>query len=308
MRWALITGTSTGIGRAIALGLVARGVSVFAGVRRDSDGDALAGAASQVNASGGARLVPLLVDVAQSAQITAAVSQVSQIAGPDGLWGLINNAGIVVPGPVEALRREDWLRQFDVNFFGVAEMTRQALPLLRRGVAAHGRGVPRIMIVSSIAGRVAQPMLSPYSSSKWAATSLGDSLRMELRRQGIGVTVFEPGAVATPIWEKGGAAADVFTPNHPLWNLYGPEFEALGRTARKSAASAAPAEKIASIAVDALLRRKAPARVLAGTDARAGALLRRWLPLSWFDAILLNQFGLGNLPPVEGTLQDLELR
>jgi NAD(P)-dependent dehydrogenase (short-subunit alcohol dehydrogenase family) len=297
MRWAFITGTSTGIGRAIVLQLLNSGVSVFAGVRREKDVEALTAAASQQPPQGAARLVPLLVDVAKPEQITAAIAQAAQVSGADGLWAVVNNAGIVVPGPLEFVTLDEWRRQFDVNFFGVVEVTRQALPLLRRGVAAHGAGVPRLMIVSSIGGRIAQPILSPYTSSKWAATSLGDSLRLELRRQGIGVTVLEPGAVATPIWEKGDSSAGAFSSDHPANEVYGPEIAALATLARKTAAMAAPAEKIAQIAVDALLRRRAPARVLAGTDARIGAFLRGWLPLSWFDAILLRQFGFDRLPP-----------
>jgi NAD(P)-dependent dehydrogenase (short-subunit alcohol dehydrogenase family) len=288
MRFALISGASTGLGRSIALQLVAKGVTVFAGVRRDADGESLV--TSSRSASAGAELIPLKLDVTQQDQIDSAIQTVSQRTANDGLWALINNAGIVVPGPLEFLTPADWRRQFDVNFFGLIELTRLSLPLLRKSAAALGAGVPRLMLVSSIGGRVAQPILSPYTASKWATTALGDSLRLELKSQGIGVTILEPGAVATEIWGKGQDATTRFTPDHPARALYGPQIEGLAHAAQKAAQSAMPAERAADMAVNALFKPRAPSRVLVGTDAKIAALARKWLPLSWFDRILLNQF------------------
>jgi NAD(P)-dependent dehydrogenase (short-subunit alcohol dehydrogenase family) len=292
MRWALVTGTSTGIGRAVALTLVAQGVNVFAGVRRQADADSLSAEASRATSPVAGKLRPLILDVTRESEIASAIDHVSDQVGLDGLWALVNNAGIVVPGPVEYMSLADWRKQFDVNFFAMCELTRAALPLLRQSVSTLGKGVPRIMFVSSIGGRVAQPLLSPYTSSKFATTALGDSLRLELHRQGIGVTVLEPGAIATAIWDKGETAGNEFTPDHPAMALYGPELEGLLRLSRKTAKNAIPAEQAAAIAVQALLRSKAPARVLVGRDAKAMAFLRKWLPLSWFDAILLREFGI----------------
>lgn len=295
MRWALVTGTSTGIGRALVLKLLQNGVSVFAGVRRDKDAADLTTAASDVlKGVASVRLIPVALDVAEPAQMQAAIGQVAETVGADGLWALVNNAGIVVPGPVEYLSLDDWRRQFDVNFFGVAELTRLALPLLRRAVLAQGTFVPRIVIVSSIGGRVAQPILSPYTSSKWAVTALGDSLRLELHRQGIGVTVLEPGAVATAIWAKGDHAAETFTADHPARPMYGPEIDGLTRLARQTAAGAIAPEKVAELVFKALTARRAPARLLAGRDAKLAAFMRKWLPLTWFDAILRKQFGIAD--------------
>lgn len=291
-RWALISGTSTGLGRETALELSRRGVAVLAGVRKAADGERLMAAGKS------GELYPVILDVTDPASIARAIQEAEKFTGDAGLWALVHNAGIVVPGPIEFTTPQDWRRQFDVNFFGLAELTRQALPLVRRGVRTFGSGVPRIMIVSSIGGRIAQPLLSPYTSSKWAATSFGDSLRLELRRQGIGVTVLEPGAIATAIWGKGDEAAESFTPDHPARALYGAELEGLIEISRKTARGAMPAEKAAVVAAEALFRSKAPARVLVGTDAKVGAFLRRWLPLSWFDSFLLAQFGMRNAPPV----------
>jgi NAD(P)-dependent dehydrogenase (short-subunit alcohol dehydrogenase family) len=286
-RWAVVTGTSTGLGRAIALRLAREGVRVFAGVRRAADAEIFKTAPN---------ITPLILDVSKEDDIAQAVKQISTATATDGLWALVNNAGMVVPGPIEHVTLPDWRRQFDVNFFGIIALTQQCLPLLRRAVGTLGLHVPRIMIVSSIGGRISQPINAPYTTSKWAATALGDALRLELRRQGIGVTVIEPGAIATAIWGKGEEAARGFTADHPASRLYGPEISGLEAAAKGAASSAIAAEKAADIAVAALLKDRAPARVLVGRDAKIGAFLRRWFPLSWFDALLLQQYGISKAP------------
>lgn len=236
--WALISGASTGIGRATVLALLSKGFHLIAGVRSEAAAERLR---QQSSAQGSGHLETTLLDVTDQASIDAVIAQTNRLTGPEGLRVVINNAGVAVAGPVEFVSAADWRRQFDVNLFGAIELTRATLPLLRRGVEAHGRGVPRLLLVSSIGGRVAQPMLAPYTSSKFALTALGDSLRLELRRQGIGVTVIEPGAVATDIWAKGDASAEEFTPDHPARKLYEPELHGLLALARKTASNAMPA-------------------------------------------------------------------
>ena len=285
-KWVLISGASTGIGRSVALDLAVQGFKVLAGVRSEQAGQALATAANNGN------LIPLSLDVTSVDSIEAAISRVVEVSGADGLFGFINNAGVVVPGPVENVSLDDWRRQFEVNFFGAIELTQQALPLLRKGVITHGFGVPRLLLVSSIGGRIAQPLLAPYTCSKFALTALGDSLRLELRRQGIGVTVIEPGAIATDIWGKGDVAAQQFTPDHPARRLYGPELEGLQAVAAKTAKGAISSEKAATAIARAFKAQRAPARVLVGTDAKVGALLKNLLPISVFDGILAKEFGL----------------
>jgi NAD(P)-dependent dehydrogenase (short-subunit alcohol dehydrogenase family) len=292
-RWALVTGTSTGIGRAITLSLARQGVHVFAGIRREADGQTLTDEASRSGASG--QVIPLPLDVTREQDIELATERVSASVGENGLWALINNAGIVIPGPIEYLSLSEWRRQFDVNFFGMVELTRRALPLLRRAVKTLGAHAPRVMLVSSIGGRISQPIMAPYTSSKFATTALGDALRLELRRQGIGVTVLEPGAVATAIWEKGDDSARQFGSGHPARPLYGPEIDGLAKAARNAARTAIPAETAAEIAVRALSAERAPARILVGRDAKIAATLARWLPRAWFDSLLLQQYGVGKL-------------
>jgi NAD(P)-dependent dehydrogenase (short-subunit alcohol dehydrogenase family) len=287
--WALISGASTGIGRATALGLLSKGFNVIAGVRSPAAADRLRQQASSVRQG---HLETTTLDVTDQSSIDAAAAHAAQLAGPNGLRVVINNAGIVVPGPVEFVSAAEWHQQFNVNLFGAIELTRATLPLLRRGVEAHGRGVPRLLLVSSIGGRIAQPMMAPYTSSKFALTALGDSLRLELRRQGIGVTVIEPGAVATDIWAKGDVSAEEFTPDHPARDLYEPELNGLLVLARKTASNAMPAERAAQDLVSTILAKRAPARVLIGTDAKIMARLKSLLPTSVFDNILAKEFGI----------------
>jgi NAD(P)-dependent dehydrogenase (short-subunit alcohol dehydrogenase family) len=302
IRSALTTGSSSGIGKAISLRLAAEGVNVFAGIRRATDAEALATEASQLPASPPSkkgRMIPIILDVTDHVSIQNAVRRVQEETGSNGLWALINNAGVAVGGPVEEVSAADWRRQFDINFFGWIEVIRATLPLLRKGVQSQGIRIPRVVLVSSIGGRVAQPFLAPYTCSKAAATALGDSLRLELRRQGIGVSVIEPGAIATPIWRKGEASLAEFGPNHPARKLYAEEIDGLRKTASEVAAAAIPAERAAEAIFGALTAQRAPARVLIGQDARIAALLKRWLPTRWFDFLLMRQFHIANLPMLE---------
>jgi NAD(P)-dependent dehydrogenase (short-subunit alcohol dehydrogenase family) len=283
--WVLISGCSTGIGRATAIRLASEGFNVIAGVRSERDGEALRGDFAGT-------LEPVILDVTSEVSIAAAVSKAGELAGSAGLRAVINNAGIVVAGPVEHVSAADWKHQFDVNFFGMIELTKAALPLLRKAVAFHGPHVPRLVFVSSIGGRVAQPVLAAYTSSKFATSALGDSLRLELRRQGIGVSVIEPGAIVTAIWAKGDATTQEFSAAHPARRLYDPEINGLTIAAKRAAARAISADHAAAAIIKSLTARRAPARVLVGKDAKLMAILRKWLPLTWFDALVMREFGI----------------
>ncbi len=188
----LITGASTGIGRASTLALLAEGFRVFAAVRSPQAADELRGAAS---ADGASRLDTLELDVTNAEQIRSAVARVGASVGASGLWGLFNNAGISVSGPVEYVPVDSFRRQFEVNVIGQVAVTQACLPLLRK---ARGR----ILTTGSIAGFFATPALAPYSMSKYAIESFNDALRRELRPFGIEVSLLEPGAIATEIWRK----------------------------------------------------------------------------------------------------------
>jgi NAD(P)-dependent dehydrogenase (short-subunit alcohol dehydrogenase family) len=291
----LVTGTSTGIGRSLALRLASSGFHVLAGVRKAADGQSLKSEAA--NGPKGGHIEPVILDVTESDSISAAATCARQSVGQSGLYALINNAGVVVPGPVEHLELSEWRRQFDVNFFGLISLTQHALPLLRAGVRTHGLHRPRVLLVSSIGGRVAQPVIAAYTASKWATTALGDSLRIELRRQGIGVTVIEPGAIASAIWGKGEVDSSRLGPAHPARVLYGPEIDGMAKAAAKAASNALPAEKAAIQIERALLTARAPAHVLVGRDARIAAFFKRFMPYSLFERILIREFGVAGLAP-----------
>src|SRR5216684_7141096 len=188
----VITGASTGIGEACALRLDGLGYRVFAGVRRFADGEALKKKSSD-------RLSPVMLDVTSEESITAAVRTVGDVP----LAGLVNNAGIVVAGPLELIPIAMWRKQLEVNVIGQVAVTQAFLPMLRAGCG-------RIVNMGSIAGRSALPFSGPYCASKFALEGLTDSLRMELRQFGISVSIIEPGAVKTPIWEKTSASENQY--------------------------------------------------------------------------------------------------
>ena len=203
----VVTGASTGIGEACALQLDRMGFSVFAGVRREADGKAL-----EQKASG--RLTPVFIDVADEVSIASAVETVSAAVGDAGLAGLVNNAGIAVPAPIELVPLDALRRQLEVNVIGQVSVTQAFLPLVRK---AQGR----IVNMGSIAGRLAIPFLGPYCMSKFAMEALTDSLRVELRPWGIKVSLVEPGRISTPIWGKGIATGhELMKDRHNT--LYGP--------------------------------------------------------------------------------------
>lgn len=274
----LITGASTGIGRATVLRLAGSGWTVLAGVRRAEDGERLVAEASP------GRVAPLQLDVTDGAQIAAAVEE---IAGRDAgrLDALVNNAGIGVGGPLEVLSDEEWRRQFDVNFFGQIAVTRALLPALR---LARGR----IVFISSIGGKVAMGFNGPYAASKHAIEAVGDALRVELHRSGIQVALVEPGSIATPIWEKTqGVASEMRIPPE-LEREYGDIPQKMGKVLEDTASRGMPPEAVAEAIEKALTAQRMPSRVLIGRDARVMLTAKRLLPDRVFDRIVRGRIGL----------------
>jgi NAD(P)-dependent dehydrogenase (short-subunit alcohol dehydrogenase family) len=268
----LISGASTGIGKACALELAGRGIRVFAGVRRPEDGDAL-------RAAGGRLVVPVQMDVTDGASIATAVEAIAAANGERALSGLVNNAGIVVAGPLEFLPLDALRRSFEANVVGLLALTQACLPLLRAG-----RG--RIVNMSSISGRFASPLLGPYAASKFAVEALSDTLRRELGPWDIPVALVEPGAVATPIWEKSAASARTLLDGLPTEanGYYGADIEHAQRRALRTARTGIPAEAVATVVHAALTAARPRTRYLVGRDARIGALMARWLPDRVLDA------------------------
>ncbi len=281
-RHVLITGSSTGIGRACVLHLARRGWKVFAGVRKAADAEAL-----RAGAEGADNILPLIIDVTDATSIQAAAAQVGETTGAQGLAALVNNAGISINGPLELVPVADWRRQFEVNFFGHIAVTQAMLPLLRTyAEAAKGRQPSRIVMMSSIAGRLGQPIFGPYCSSKFALEAVSDALRVELRPQRIGVSIVEPGAIRSEIWRKAlDEAADQETSSPPP-ERYQDLIRGITLSATKAEAMAIPALRVAQVVERCLTARRTPIRVLVGTDAKLGATAAAFLPTRLMDVIL----------------------
>lgn len=277
----VITGASTGIGKTTALHLDSLGFRVFAGVRKDRDGEHL-----KRESSG--RITPLRIDVTDASTITSAAGTVTNIVDGAGLAGLVNNAGIAVAGPLEFLPLDEIRQQFEVNVFGQLAVTQAFLPLLRK---ARGR----IVNMGSISGRVSYPFIAPYSASKFALESFTDALRVELMPWGISVSIIEPGNIATPIWEKSIAASDDLQSGLPqaAKELYRPMVTSVRQAAERSGKNAIPAIVVARAVAHALTARRPKTRYLVGRDARIQLILRKLLPDRVMDRITAWRLGPG---------------
>ncbi len=273
----LITGASTGIGRAAALRLDRGGWRVFAGVRRDDDAAALREAGSE-------RLEPLILDVTEAEAIAAAAERIGEATGEAGLDGLLNNAGIGVMAPLETIALDDFRRQVEVNVTAQVAVTQAMLPLIR---AAGGR----IVFMGSMGGRVALPFGAPYHVSKFALEAIADSLRQELRPWGLEVALIEPGSIDTPIWERGEKAAEEMWARAPARQreLYGEQLERFLAAAQRTAERGIAPEKVAEAVEHALTARRPRTRYLVGRDARLQTRVRRLMPDRLFDRLVARE-------------------
>jgi NAD(P)-dependent dehydrogenase (short-subunit alcohol dehydrogenase family) len=259
----VITGTSTGIGAASALVLAEKGFRVFAGVRDDADGDALLARSS-------GELTPVRIEITDEASISAAVDTVAAAVGERGLFGLVNNAGIVKPAPLELQPMADFRRQLEVNLIGQVAVTQAFLPLIRRG---NGR----IVNVGSIGGRVVLPLHGAYSASKFGMEAISDALRLELRQWRIPVSHIDPGATETAIFGKTLAAIDEIEKTlreqgHPE---YDGQINGVRRLVEETAAGASPVDELSKTVAKALTAKKPKSRYLAGHGADAAVALAR---------------------------------
>jgi NAD(P)-dependent dehydrogenase (short-subunit alcohol dehydrogenase family) len=276
VRSTLITGASTGIGRATVERLDAAGWRVFAGVRKQEDADSLSQAGSD-------RVVPLILDITNTEQIAAAAARV-EAESKGGLDGLVNNAGVAIPGPLETLAIDDFRRQIEVNMTGQVAVTQAMLPAIR---AARGR----IVFISSIGGRVALPLTGAYHAAKFGIEAVGDVFRQELRPWGISVSIVEPGSIDTPIWERGERTADeIGTPEREA--LYGKVVESYRKVIKETAERGIEPEQAAKAIEHALSARRPRARYLVGLEARVAARAKLLLPTPIFDRIVARKMNL----------------
>jgi len=266
----LVTGASSGIGAATARVLVARGFRVWAGVRDDAAAERARGL--------GESCTPVVLDVTDAAQIAAAAER---IAAGGGLYGLVNNAGIATSAPLEAIPIDALRAQFEINVFGALAVTQAMLPLLRRTLG-------RIVMMSSVQGRLAAPFVGPYAASKHALEALSDALRAELLPSGVDVSIVEPGAVKTPIWERGAQQG------LQIAGSLGPEMHAryeadiamMERVSRAFEARAIPPERVAEAVVHALTARRPRTRYVVGFDAKVRLAIGALVPDRLRDRLL----------------------
>ncbi len=261
----VLTGASTGIGAAAALHLARRGFLVFAGVRKEADGEALRAQAPE-------GIKPLRLDVTSPEDIAAAVEQVRKETG-GRLAGLVNNAGIAVAGPLECVPMERVRLQFEVNLIGTVAVTQSFLPMLREG---HGR----LVNVGSVGGRIALPFVGPYAASKFAIEAISDVWRIELAPWGIHVSIIEAGAIATPMWDKArdGAEALAGAISPEALRLYGGLIDKARARSAEIARIASPPGPVAQAIEHALVAARPKIRYRVGTHARLQHFVGRHLP------------------------------
>ncbi len=285
MAVALITGASTGIGRATALRLARNGWTVLAGVRDPAAGESLLAEAPSAG-----RVVPLTLDVTDAEQIAEAARRVDEETaqatqpGSGRLDALVNNAGIGIGGPLEIIPLDEVRRQFEVNVFGQIAVTQALLPALRR---ARGR----VVFVSSIGGRVAVAFTAPYAASKHALEAIGDALRVELHSSNVQVALIEMASVATPIWDKARADAERVNIPAELEPTYGPALVGMEKAMNDAAQSGIPAEQLAETIEGALTSPRMKARYLVGRRAKGMLLAKRLLPDHVFDRVIRRGLG-----------------
>ena len=280
MKYVVITGASSGIGYDAARYLIERGFHVFGSVRKQADGE-------RVQGELGEQFTPLLFDVTDEVAVATAVSQVTQTVGSSGLAGLVNNAGIAVAGPLMHLPLEEFRRQFEVNLFGLLDVTQKFLPLL--GAVSNASHPPgRIVNISSISGRVAYPFMGPYAASKHALEAMSDALRRELLLFGVDVVVIEPGSVRTPIWDK---AQDLDVEQYSQTPYKG-ILEGMKHIFVNRGKTGIPVEKVSQAIYTALTAKKPKTRYVIARKLLTGWLLPRYLPDRLFDQIVGKRLGI----------------
>jgi NAD(P)-dependent dehydrogenase (short-subunit alcohol dehydrogenase family) len=282
MKSVVITGASTGIGWATAKLLLERGFRVFGSVRKQADADRLRG-------EFGANFTPLLFDVTNEAAVLAAAREVRAALGGETLFGLVNNAGIAVAGPVLELAADEFRRQMDVNIIGPIISTQAFGPLLGSDPSLKGpRG--RIVMISSVAGKNGNPLMSAYSASKFAIEGLSESLRREMMLFGIDVIIIAPGAVKTPIWSKAEEVDISAYRNSPFF----PALERIRKFMLQLGETGLPAEKIAERIAEALTSAGPKVRYQITPDP-IRHLMTAVLPKRMVDKIIAKRLGL--MPP-----------
>ncbi len=275
----VITGASTGIGEACAKLLVEKGFFVFGSVRKTED-------AERLQAQFGKNFAPLFFDVTDAEAVSRAAKEVEGWLSGRTLAGLVNNAGIAVPGPLLHVPIADLRRQLEVNLIGQMQVTQAFAPLL--GARDPQGGPPgRIVNMSSVAGKAAMPFFGPYNASKFGLEGLSDALRRELTAYGIKVVVIEPGMISTPIWDK--------AENGPFAafddTIYGPAARRVQKWAVKEGRAAVGPEQVAEAVLRALTAARPPLRMLVLGKRALSHYAQRLLPARLMDWLVARSLG-----------------
>jgi len=279
MQSVVITGASTGIGWATAKLLLDRGFCVFGSVRKQAD-------AERLKREFGANFIPLLFDVTDEAAVLAAARQVRAALNGETLFGLVNNAGIAVAGPVLELAADEFRRQMDVNVIGPIIATQAFGPLLGSDPSLKGpKG--RIVMISSVAGKNGNPLMAAYSASKQAIEGLSESLRREMMLFGIDVIIIAPGPVKTPIWSKAEEVDISAYRNSPFF----PALERMRKFMQHLGEIGLPPERIAERIAEALTSASPKVRYQIAPDPMRH-LMTAWLPKRMMDRIIAKRLGL----------------
>lgn len=275
----LVTGASRGIGRAIALNLDKKGFLVLAGVRENKDAIALQESASE-------RLIPLILDITSDESLQAAFLKVQETVQHQGLYGLVNNAGILISAPIETLNLEMLRQQLEVNVIAQVAVTQTFLPLLHM---AKGR----IINMSSISGILAVPFLGAYCASKFALEAISDSMRMELKPFGIHVASIEPSFVKTKIWQAALERKNLIRPNvqPDIIHYYTQSMEKMGNTALQATGSASSPEKIAHVVTKAFITNSPKSHYCVDRETTL-AKISTFLPTPFKQWLLYRRFNL----------------
>jgi len=275
----LVTGAARGIGRAIVDHLASTGWDVIAGVRTDQDADAVTKAHPQ-------RVSAVILDITDAGHIAKLAKSL-----PERLDAVINNAGIAVAGPVETVSPDSWREQLEVNVIGQFAVTQAVLPQLR-----EARG--RVLFVSSVNGRIATPMLGPYSASKFALEAAADALRVELRAWGISVVLIEPAQTDTDMWRTAGdMVLEVeagMSPAHR--DLYAKHIVGMKKFVPRARKIASPTDKVVAVVEEALTARRPKARYVVALLPKIQIMLVTNMPAALRDRLMGFMVGLPRRP------------
>ncbi|MCB0211463.1 MAG: SDR family oxidoreductase [Anaerolineae bacterium] len=276
----VVTGASSGIGRACALELDKAGYEVFATVRKEEDAEALRQAASEY-------LTPIFMDVTNETSIAVAVNIVTEAVGETGLVGLVNNAGVGVPGPIEYITADGLRRQFEINVFGQVRVTQAFLPLIRQ---AQGR----IINIGSVGGKITMPFGGALCASKHAMEAITDALRLELYPWGVHVVLVAPASIATPAVDRLlHDSEDTIRQLPPTGRQrYEQSFRNFVKTAVAREKKGSPPEVVAQTVLKALTVETPKTRYSVGAHAGVLTVMPQILPTRWLDKIRFKLFGL----------------